>query len=816
MKKALCRILALTLSVLCIAALFTGCGKKAPAPVKVQYVYKSEDIALPAGIREVNQVIHAGDYLYLNGADHDENYSYYQQKLVRMKLDGSDVSELPVFPQNDNEAELDGKTIADGDAAAVEAVPDDAFGENVNGGEYTYVQGMCGASDGTLWYIESRSIYDYSDPENYKEENHFTLRHVDGANNPLAEINLDALNTDPEGWFYITQFAIDDAGNIYLTLNDRIAVLDPTGKKLFEIELDIENGENVSGMIRSGEGKIICSFYGKSGGNNTVREIDVASGGFGREGKITNTEGASTYAYYNILPGFGCTLFYSDQTAVYSYDIATQVSTPVLNFINSDIDANQNSNIVPISATQMITIGYSYDDYSPVLMRLTKVPDEDVVAKRIITLGTTGLNYMTRRAVVAFNKSNEEYRIEVRDYSSYNGTIVATAAMSSGSEIEYDWEAGMKKFNNELIAGNIPDIIQIDSNMPYASYVSKGLLADLYPFFEKDEEFNKSDFLENIFTSLETNGKLYSFTPGFNLYTVLGKSSLVGNTGSWTMDQMLALQSAHPDAKLFSETTRDNFMQYAITLSADSYIDYQKGACSFNTPSFQRLLEIAKTFPEEINYEELWGEENWEEYWNESQTQYRDNKTLLMVSYLYDFSYLHTIEAAQFGEPVTLIGFPCDNGSGSAFILSQQYAISAKSANSAGAWQFLRSFLTDEYQNKLSENSGEFPIKLSALSAYAQKAMTPHTYVDENGNTVEQPNTYWMVDQEIDIGYPTQADIDRMMDFIRSIKTVFRTDSSLMDIINEETGAFFAGQKTAQEVSDIIQNRIQIYISESR
>ena len=45
---------------------------------------------------------------------------------------------------------------------------------------------------------------------------------------------------------------------------------------------------------------------------------------------------------------------------------------------------------------------------------------------------------------------------------------------------------------------------------------------------------------------------------------------------------------------------------------------------------------------------------------------------------------------------------------------------------------------------------------------------------------------------------------------------VYRTDSSLMDIVNEEAGAFFAGQKQASEVSALIQSRVQIYISESR
>ena len=38
----------------------------------------------------------------------------------------------------------------------------------------------------------------------------------------------------------------------------------------------------------------------------------------------------------------------------------------------------------------------------------------------------------------------------------------------------------------------------------------------------------------------------------------------------------------------------------------------------------------------------------------------------------------------------------------------------------------------------------------------------------------------------------------------------------MMEIVTEEAQAFFEGQKSAQEVADIIQSRMKIYISESR
>ncbi len=41
-------------------------------------------------------------------------------------------------------------------------------------------------------------------------------------------------------------------------------------------------------------------------------------------------------------------------------------------------------------------------------------------------------------------------------------------------------------------------------------------------------------------------------------------------------------------------------------------------------------------------------------------------------------------------------------------------------------------------------------------------------------------------------------------------------DDKVTEIIEEEAGAYYEGQKTAEEVADIIQSRVSIYLSESK
>ena len=40
------------------------------------------------------------------------------------------------------------------------------------------------------------------------------------------------------------------------------------------------------------------------------------------------------------------------------------------------------------------------------------------------------------------------------------------------------------------------------------------------------------------------------------------------------------------------------------------------------------------------------------------------------------------------------------------------------------------------------------------------------------------------------------------------------TDDKIVTIIDEESGAFFSGQKSADEVADIIENKVQLYLDE--
>ena len=88
--------------------------------------------------------------------------------------------------------------------------------------------------------------------------------------------------------------------------------------------------------------------------------------------------------------------------------------------------------------------------------------------------------------------------------------------------------------------------------------------------------------------------------------------------------------------------------------------------------------------------------------------------------------------------------------------------------------------------------------------------------LDENGEPVEISKGGFSYGDGpmIEVYAMTQEQYDTVNGLIENTNRIMRYDQSLMEIINDEAGAFFAGEKTAEETAQLIQNRVQLYMAE--
>lgn len=826
-KKLLCLIL-----VAAMAVSVAACGKTEGAAdnpgstsgadtqtqKSAEFAYVASYFNLPEEINYVNSIGAYGDKVYILGDTYDDNWNY-TPKLYIMNADGSDIQETTLsMSGNVNRMVVDGsgniwmvtyEYITEGEGNTGEAMPldetaepvagageDDAIAdetaesdvteepegtEDAAGGEGTVERIVTGGMVSVAASSVAVAAGDYGD-DYVQGREVYMLYKMSAQGDVLFSMELNALAQDRD-YFYVNNITVDSGGKIYLTCDDTLFILDETGNPISSLQ----PGNWIESVVRTQSGEIILGYYGDNGIQYSILNQETGEIGDGIELP------GSRFNYYTLLTGSGYDLILNDQNVLYGYNLDSGETTEILNWIDSDINANNISNVAFLSDGTILCTGWDDLTGNSQMTALTKTPASEIQEKIVLTYATSYLNYYTRAAIINFNKTNGTYRVKVKDYSNY-----AT---------EDDYMAGYSQLNMDIISGNIPDIIDL-SNQTIENYANKGVLADLYTLMDSDSDISREDFVPGLLQAFETNGKLYSMITDFTIMTVLGLSSVVGDQPGWTFDQMMAAYEKMPEgAAIFSDMTKDWLLSYSLQLSLSQFIDSDTGKCSFNSDGFIKLLEFANSFPEEYDYTKYEDGSYVSDF-----VRMREGSLMLTQVYLYSFD-AYQEHKGYYGDNFTYIGFPTENGNGASFNSNSYYGVSAKSANIEGAWQFIKYLVSDDYQTTAIWS---FPVTMSAFSKKAEDYMKPNTYINEDGEEVEYENIWNMDGIEIKMDPLTQEDIDALLAYISSVDQVYNYDNSMMEIITEETAAYFAGQKSASETANLIQNRVQTYISENR
>lgn len=594
------------------------------------------------------------------------------------------------------------------------------------------------------------------------------------------------------------EYDISYSGNLYMLSDGKILMLYDTEIYLFDENCDLvkQNSaeEYIDTLYLLKNGTAICTFWGEDGQKTKYFDLDKLE-----MGEDVNLP--ISLMNYNIKPGEGYDLYLMDQVAVYGYNIGDAEPKELFNFVNSDLSVSYFECFAPVDANTFIGTYYDYeDDYKYLVCKYTKVPADQVVDKTILTLGCTYLDNEVRKEVIKFNKSNDKYRITIKDYSSYS--------------TEEDWDGSTKAFNNDIASGNAPDIVISDDTALIHNYISKGLFEDLTPYIEKDPDIDINDIFPNLREACSYNGKMYEIVPRFFIETLAGKQKNLGNRKSWNMKEMLEYGNTLKEGQsLFApDTSRDMQLYEFMYINGANYVDEAKGECYFDTDDFKALLEYLKTLPAETDdFYELFNED--ESFWQDYENLWIEDRVMLQGIQINDFRGFNSLEKCTFGDKVSLVGYPTDNGCGAAIYYWFSVGISSKCSSTDAAWEFVRKYLTKDYF--ATPESYGIPALMSEWTKMGEEAKERPYYMDGD-QKVYYDDTYYRNGEWVPIDCIDDDGIARLTEYVKSVNKV-RTDlSDIEDIIIEEAAPFFEGQKSVDEVAKIIQSRASIYIKEKR
>lgn len=616
----------------------------------------------------------------------------------------------------------------------------------------------------------------------------YTLLELEDDGSVIMEKELNEVFSGSMDIPYFYYLAVGKEDRICLSNGNTIWILDKEGNVLFQIEAD----SFITAMGTLPDGSVAVSAY--EGNKMVIKLIDFEKKDWGAS--FSNEKMTSNEDIRFAEGGKEGELYLYNSTALYLYHMETDTVETIANWLTNDVLYD---NLVFVSVLengniQMVSCNSSGDAGCELAM-LTKMDTKEAAKKQIITLGTVNMSMDLRQSVIQFNRTNKKYRIEVITYGS----------SSLAEENETADEEGTTRMKNEIVAGNMPDLVNIPDGSE-GFYASKGLLEDLKPYFDGENGLNRADYFENILEAMEDDGKLYVLTPDFTIDTIIGKTSEVGDGSRWTMDTLIRLaQEREKGVEVFDHETKQQALHCCLYYNMEQFFDLEEGRCDFDNEEFKKVLEFANLFPEVNERTDT----------DKSQAlSISEGRILLCEASLCrarDYQMYHNM----FGQDISFVGYPTKYACGSAASCGNiGLAMNAESENKEGAWEFIRFLMGEEYQNNYTS---WFPMMKSAFEKNMEEEMKKQYATDENGEQTEVSTIMvgWQ-DYTMELYAATEEEVSAIRTLIGEIDHMVQSDEQIYNIVTEEAAAYFGGQKSVDEVVEVIQNRANIYMNESK
>lgn len=485
------------------------------------------------------------------------------------------------------------------------------------------------------------------------------------------------------------------------------------------------------------------------------------------------------FSRYQVFPGTSSDFLLCDTVGVYDYDVGSEAPVPVLTYMDAGLGIERFQMVRQIDETHFAGVYYEGMDSVLGLFARSEAPED----LQVIVLGVFNESDIPKDRILDFNRENNGYRISVKQYVSYSEEMDA-----------------YEQLNMDILTGNMPDILALDSDAVFRNLIDKGLLADVGKLIAEDAELSDVEFMENVFDALRIDGVLYQVAPAFAVDTFLAKKSLVGERTGWNGEEFARICQTLPEGmEVITEMSGQEYLAAYMAACGNEMIDYDSGTCYFDSPEFTAVLEFASSIPEKA---ESYGEHSVYVQGSMFDSRYLENKVLLEPVSIIRIRDLCARINGALGEDGAYVGFPNESREGGVLRLyGTSFVLSSQSSCLDGAWSFARYLLTEEYQSGLLDRAGGLPTRRDVFEANVQDAAEFEGFCFINNEYRKLPAL-------------TEEQLDRAVAFIEGVHHFSFDDETVMSIIYEEAEGYFRGQKDVESVVDVIQNRVGLYLQE--
>lgn len=443
--------------------------------------------------------------------------------------------------------------------------------------------------------------------------------------------------------------------------------------------------------------------------------------------------------------------------------------------------------ILPLVAAALVTVSAcsSHSDSKD-------AADGDASAsgnQKTVTISVMRGDRFLQTAAQKFEELHPDIHIDIKEYmateTNGNGMIAAVS--------QADVEKYVQSVTTQVLSGKGPDLIEMN-NLPQEKFAKNGMLVNLYDWMAKDSTFDQTKYYQNIFKASQNGDGLYAMPFFFTIHLIAGntetlnKANITIDDKTWTWDTFKDIskkvkETAGPDYYAFVNKFPEQLLYDYIE---DHYADLvQGGKANFDSDSFRTMMkQIKSMYDEDVLKAEF---------------TYDYSKGLFRESGIYNPEQALT---DLLRDDTQFYRAPNESGKtqGASFASFFNLGMNSKSDVQREAWEFVKILLSDDIQSSpdmqyipINKNVAESKLKDAADrivngSLPVPKGKTDAKSVEERIQTIEQ-----------------------LLDKAGNKQT---SDYKVASIAMEEFKAYMSGQKSAEEVSKLIQNRVTTYLNE--
>jgi len=406
--------------------------------------------------------------------------------------------------------------------------------------------------------------------------------------------------------------------------------------------------------------------------------------------------------------------------------------------------------------------------------------------KTIVTLSITYANQYLKAVEKKFEQKYPEIDLQIQHIDS-----------SESGPTEAELEKYLKTTNAAILAGQGADIIEL-STLPVNHYVEKKLLTNMNDTLEVDQTLNKNDLNMNILNGMRQSGGLYAIPSSYFVGAFVSDGDILDkkikvDENNWTWDQFVSVsnQFIQQDGRqggryALANYAPEEFLKLVVKNNSADYIDQASLKAKFDSPAFiNQLQQVKKMYDDKIL----------------TADQAKLSNQLFYHTYLFsplDF-YDQGFRFYKNGKLLPTPHSPGDAG-GTTFLVPNQYGIQANSPVKDEAWKFLAYMMSEEAQS-LVEREGLEGFSLSKsvndkLLSDMEKFVKSSEWTGENASSIKDRH------------------FKQVRQLVASANRFASADDKLLSIVMEEAKSYFSGQKSAEEVAKLIQNRTTTYLNE--